>query len=154
MPILNYTTKIDVRKTAAEIQDILADAGAQAVHIEYEERIPIAISFQITLQGRAVAFRLPSRWQGVHKLLMKDSRVERRFKSEDQARRVAWRIIKDWSEAQLAIVQAGTAELAEVFLPYAVNPQTGYTLYQEFQSGNLLGSGKPDEAVDGEWKPA
>jgi len=34
-----------------------------------------------------------------------------------------------------------TAELAEVFLPYAVMP-TGRTLFQEIQSGKLLlGSG-------------
>jgi hypothetical protein len=150
MPILNYTTKIDVRRTASEIQDILADAGAQGVSIEYKDRIPVALTFRIEMQGRLVSFRLPSKWEGVLKLLQKDAKVERRFKNEDQARRVAWRIVKDWVEAQLAIIQAGTAELAEVFLPYVIHPQTGRTLFEEFKSGYLLPAG--DDVIDGEMK--
>jgi hypothetical protein len=37
----------------------------------------------------------------------------------------------------MAIIEAGQAQLAEVFLPYAVTG-TGKTLYQEFESGNQL----------------
>lgn len=151
MPILNYTTKIEARKTASEIQDILADAGAQGVHIEYDkEKLPVALTFQIEIQGRVIAFRLPSKWHGVYRILRDDRKVDRRYKSPDQARRIAWRIVKDWAEAQLAIVQAETADLAEVFLPYAVNPETHRTLYEEFQTGNLLGPGSGD-IVEGEY---
>jgi hypothetical protein len=149
MPILNYTTKIDVRRTAGEISEILADAGAQSVNIQYENRIPAALTFSIELQGRLVNFRLPSKWQGVHNLLKEDQKVQRAFKTEEQARRVAWRIVKDWVEAQLAIIQSGTAELAEVFLPYAVHPETGRTLFEEFKTGHLLTSGQ-DDVIDGE----
>lgn len=151
MPILNYTTKIETRRTATEIADILADVGAQGVLIEYDkERQPVALTFRIEVESRLVAFRLPSKWLGVYNLLCKDRKVERKFKSQDQAKRVAWRIIKNWTEAQLAIVQAQAAELAEVFLPYAVNPHTDRTLYDEFKGGNLLGSG--DDVVDGEYR--
>jgi hypothetical protein len=147
MSILNYTTKIPVEKTAMEISMILAAAGAQAVHIEYVNRVPSALSFVILVNGQPVSFRLPSRWDGVYKLLREDSKVTRAFKTEDQARRVSWRIIKDWVEAQMAIIQAGAAELAEVFLPYAVRPQTGQTLFEEFKGGLMLG---PGEVVEGE----
>lgn len=50
--------------------------------------------------------------------------------------RVAWRIVKDWVEAQMALIESGLAELPEVFLPYAVKPD-GRTVYDEFK-GNLL----------------
>ena len=140
-PILNYTTTISVQKTAGEIQEILASAGVQKVMIDYgPDRIPDAISFQVEIRGNLAAFRLPSRWQGVWKSL-NDSTAEKRYKSEEQARRVAWRIIKDWCEAQLAIIEAGAAELTEVFLPYLVSPQSGRTLFEEFKSGNLLPPG-------------
>ena len=43
---------------------------------------------------------------------------------------MAWRIIKDWIEAQLAIVEAEMVEMAEVFLPYAVT-KSNKTLYQD-----------------------
>ena len=144
--ILNYTTSISVQKTAGEIQEILAKAGARSVVIDYgSDRLPVAISFQVMVQNRLVSFRLPSQWQGVYKSLQK-STAERKYKTEEQARRVAWRIIKDWCEAQLAIIEAEAADLSEVFLPYLVNPQTNRTLYQDFQSGYLLNTG---ETIDG-----
>lgn len=86
----------------------------------------------------------------MYKLLKDDRQVPNALKNEDQARRVAWRIIKDWVEAQMAIIQSGTAEMAEVFLPYVVHPETGLTLFEEFKEGTLkLGSG---DIVDGEYK--
>jgi hypothetical protein len=132
MPILNYTTTISVSKTAGEIQEILAKAGANRVMIEFgSDRTPDAIYFEIDVNNRTAQFRLPSRWHGVAQSLQ-DSKVERKFKTEEQARRVAWRIIKDWCEAQLAIIEAGAAELAEVFFPYLINPASNETIYHDF----------------------
>lgn len=143
MPILNYTTTIEAKKTALEVLGILAEAGARGVSIEYDEnRIPAACSFQIEIEGRMVNFRLPSRWEGVYRRLQRDPKVERRYKTPDQARRVAWRIVKDWTEAQLAIIEAEAAELSEVFLPYMVYPRSGRTLFEEFKGGFLLKSGE------------
>lgn len=48
------------------------------------------------------------------------------------AQKVGWRILKDWVAAQMAIVEAGAAELAEVFLPYAMQ-RDGKTMYQAFE---------------------
>ena len=148
MPILNYTTSISVVRTASEIQEILSRAGTKTVMIEYGlDRSPIAVYFEIDINNRRVSFRLPSQWQGVHRTLQKSS-AERRYKTEEQARKVAWRIIKDWTEAQVAIIEAGAADISEVFLPYMINPTSNQTLYEEFKSGNfLLGSG---DVVDGE----
>ncbi len=137
MPILNYTTKIAAHKTVGEIQAMLARAGARAISIEYDaEAQPFAVAFAIDVAGRTVHFRLPSRWQGVEQRLYKDDQVPRRFKTAAQARRIAWRIVKDWVAAQLAIIEAGVAELPEVFLPYAVNPRSNKTLYQELEGRN------------------
>jgi hypothetical protein len=140
MPILNYTTTITVDKTVGEIQQILGKAGARSVIVDYANRQPEAISFQVEVNERLVSFRLPSRWQGVWKALQSEP-VERKYKTEDQARRTAWRIIKDWTEAQIAIIQAGQAELVEVFLPYMLHPGTGQTMYQQFRAGYLLEPG-------------
>jgi hypothetical protein len=142
MPILNYTTKIEVSKTVGEIQEILGRAGAHAVLIEYKDKSPVALNFQIELQpGRAVTFRLPARWEGVYKVIKADPAIPAKLTNADQARRVAWRIVKEWTQAQLALVEAGAAELSEVFLPYAVNPQTGHTLFEDFKTDKLLPEG-------------
>ena len=49
----------------------------------------------------------------------------------EHAYKVAWRILKDWVLAQMAIVEAGAAQLAEVFLPYALQPD-GKTMFEAF----------------------
>lgn len=137
MAILNYTTKIDPHKTVGEIQQILAKSGAVGVSVEYADKEPAAVTFLVQIQGAYVNFRLPSNWNGVHKTLLRDNGVPRGFKTEAQARRVAWRIVKDWVEAQMALIEAGLAELPEVFLPYAVKAD-GRTVYEEFKNGILM----------------
>jgi len=146
MPILNYTTKITPEKTVMEIQQILAKAGAKTISIDYDEiGQPSAVTFFIQILGRWVNYRLPSNFSGVQAALQDDPGVPRSLKTEMQARRVAWRITKEWVAAQMAIIEAQQAELAEVFLPYAVMG-SGRTLFQEFRSGTLLlGKGEQDE---------
>ena len=58
-----------------------------------------------------------------------------------QAERTAWRNVRDWVMAQMAIIEAGQVEMEEVFLPYLTDGR-GRTLYQLYQGGQLaLGSG-------------
>lgn len=79
-------------------------------------------------------FRLPARIEGVHKSLSNDRRVDRaKYRTREHAIRVAWRICKDWVEAQLAIVDAEMAEMVEVFLPYA-QTDSGETLFEHSQN--------------------
>lgn len=145
MAILNYTTKIDAVKTVGEIQEILAKHGAQSVSIDFVDRLPVAVTFLINLNNDLIAFRLPSNHIGVYKTLCKDNKIENRYKTQEQARRVAWRIVKDWVEAQMAVIEAGLATLPEVFLPYAVVNASGQTVYESVsQSGmRFLTSSQP-----------
>jgi hypothetical protein len=69
--------------------------------------------------------------------MKKSSRVPRSLQTEEQALRVGWRILKVWVEAQMAIVEAELATVAEVFLPYAVT-RNGRTLYNHLQQDNTL----------------
>ena len=135
MPILNYTTSIAVEKTTSEIQGKLSKAGAQAVLTEYDnEQVLSSIAFRMMCSGIVVSFRLPAQIDRIYVLLQNDNAVPRRLKTREQAARVAWRIIKDWIEAQLAIVEAEQAEMVEVFLPYAQNPTTGATLFEQLSN--------------------
>jgi len=64
--------------------------------------------------------------------MQRDNKIPRANKTFEQAERTAWRIIKDWVEAQMAIVAAGQAVMEEVFLPYVILPATNQTLFQVF----------------------
>lgn len=130
MAILNYTTQINPNKTVGEIQQILAKGNAKQISVDYENGEPSALMFMIIFHEQPIHFRLPCNVSGVLKALQK-SKAPYRLKTTEQARRVAWRIIKDWIEAQLAIVEAQQAELAEVFLPYAVD-KSGQTFFARF----------------------
>lgn len=129
MGILNYTTKIDPQKTAGEIQQILGSKGARSISTEYEGGEAIALYFSMEVNGVLLNFRLPCNWRGVLAAMKRDRTIPRSYESDDQAKRTAWRIVKDWVEAQLAIIESGQAEMAEVFMPYAIT-SSGETLYK------------------------
>lgn len=99
-----------------------------------EEQVLCAVSFRMMCSGVMVSFRLPVQIDRIYVLLQRDSKVPRKLKTRTQAARVAWRIVKDWIEAQLAIVEAQQAEMVEVFLPYAQNPNSGKTLFEQLSS--------------------
>lgn len=136
MPILNYTTQIDAEKTVTEIQKKLAKAKAQAILTEYnDDGILNAISFRMVTPHGVMTFRLPANIEKIYVLLQRQG-DRPKYRTMAQASRVAWRILKDWIEAQLAIVEAEQAEMVEVFLPYVQNSK-GETLYQSLANGGF-----------------
>lgn len=151
--LLNYTTKIDPDKTAAEISKCLSMHGASAVMTEYDpsEGQVMAISFKIRIADREVGFRLPSDYKPVLEILKKNSKIKEwhrnysRVQSEFklQAVRTAWRIVKDWVEAQMALVETQMVTPGQVFLPYMVM-KDGKTLSEKLIKDPqfLLGEGK------------
>jgi hypothetical protein len=146
MPLLNYTTKVPVVRSVNEIQKILIKGGAKSILQDYDDNGKIeAISFKITLNGADISFRLPSRTDEVLQVMKYDG-TPRAFLTEAHAQRVAWRIIKDWVEVQMAIVATNMVTLPQVFLPYAVRPD-GTTLYDMIANNPklLLGEGNNND---------
>jgi hypothetical protein len=139
------TTKIEPSQTVIEIQKILGKYGASAIRTDYDERREVvAISFTIKIdEGDPIAFRLPCRWKEVEKLLDEkhppDSYIYHgkliQRNNLDQAKRVAWRQILRWVEAQLSITETNMVKLHEVFMPYLV-VEKGQTLFEKIESQN------------------
>jgi len=139
--ILNYTTKIASSKTVAEIQHILGTKGADYVSVDYAGGKASAVIFGFKVDSVLINFRLPCNVSGVSAALKKQKGSGTIWKNLEQCERIAWRIVKDWVEAQMALVEAQQAELGEVFLPYAVH-HTGQSYYQLFKNNQLaLSSG-------------
>src|ERR1700741_5579890 len=114
MPILNYRTRVESQKTVSEIQSILGVKGASHVSVEYKNGTATGITFGLLLNEMPINFRLPCNVEGVSKAL---SRAKQHAVAKDrvQCERIAWRIVKDWVEAQMALIEAGQAEITEVF---------------------------------------
>ena len=136
MPILNYTTSIKTEKTVGEIQAALGRSGAKQILFEYEGDEVMSISFRLMYRDSMVTFRLPANVDNIYTVLQNDSSVPRKLRTMEQASRVAWRIIKVWLLAQLALVQAEQAEMVQVFLPYAQS-ETGATLFELMTDTNF-----------------
>ena len=124
-----------------EIQKILVRAKAQSVLMDFSEAGELtAISFRIATQHGPLSFYMPANADGVLKILKSDRAVPAKLRTIMHATNVAWRIQKDWVEAQLAKVDSGMAELAEVFLPY-VQDDKGQTVYQALKQTGFRGIG-------------
>ena len=127
------TTRIAPERTVQEIQSVLARYGAGAVLLDYTAGQVAAVSFKYMVADREIAFRLPCRWENLAQVL-KDS--GRRPRSDDTleawARRVAWRQILRWVEAQFAMVETGMVKVQEVFLPYA-QTKGGATVFESLE---------------------
>jgi hypothetical protein len=137
MPILNYTTSISSERTISDIMKCLVKHGATKIVSDYDaDGIPSALTFCLRINITLVAFSLPANYQGVLKSMELDKKIPRKFLTREQAVKVSWRIVKDWVEAQMAIVEAQLADMAEVFLPYAVTKK-GNTLYSEMKTGGM-----------------
>ena len=131
---LNYTTSIKAEKTAAECLTILGKSGASAIAVTYTDKKPSGLAFRLDTQHGGKDFQLPVNVAGVHKRLMaahKRGDIARGYSTSDQAERTAWRILKDWLEAQMAIIDAQMVSLDEVMLPY-LQVDGSRTLYQAY----------------------
>jgi len=140
MPILNYTTSISAQKTVGEITGILADHGAKAVLMNYDNEGQLeSLSFRIATPQGDIGIRLPVDPDAVLKVMARQG-VTKKYLNRAHAIRVAWRIVKHWVEAQLAIVETEMVRTEQVFLPYMMVDKE-QSLYEAIRDKHfLLGS--------------
>lgn len=150
--LLNYTTQTPIEQTVAEIQKMLSRHNVTAMVTEYDGPHVSSVSFRISIDGKPMGFKLPCNWRAVQQIFKeknanrkrRNGRLEDKVdESDEQAQRTAWRIIKDWVEAQLAMVEVNLVTVPQVFLPYAIM-RDGRTLSEHVASDPkfLLGEGK------------
>ena len=147
MPIKNYTTRIPADRTVAELSQLLAKKGASEIMTSFgDDAKPVALKWRIRSMHGPLSFSLPVRVDAVYELMTRprvmvtDARARR-----EQAYRTAWRIIKDWVEAQLALLETEMVDFEEVFMPYILSG--GETLYQALSEGRVkaLPTGQADD---------
>lgn len=146
MPLLNYTTTVEATRTADQIEQVLVKHHAKSVLKNYDGNGQlVSLSFIVPTSRGEVGVKLPVRPDAVLRIMTREyqSRSRRRtVPTREQAVRVAWRIAKDWIEAQMAIVETEMVTMDQVLLPYIETP-SGKTIYQLFEERQqlLLGQG-------------
>lgn len=137
MSIRFYTTDVEAAKTASEIQQKLAQSDARRVGMHYDAQgRPEAIEFALMIDGEPLPFRIEPDVEGMCTALNEDEDTPGEFE-EDQARRVAWRIWKEWLNAILAFRDTHQASLDQLLLGFGVAPD-GRTVYERLTEDRRL----------------
>jgi hypothetical protein len=139
LPILNYTTQIDAFKTVSEIEYILMKHKAKSIMKEFQGESITGLSFLIDTGYSQIPIKLPVKVDECLAVLKKEKKKGAKSikDTREQAERVAWRILKDWIEAQMALLDIEMVRMEEIFMPYIVDGQ-GRTLFEKLEEKQFL----------------
>jgi hypothetical protein len=132
------STEIEAVRTMSQIQEYLVRMGANQIATQFDEktREPSALYFTMTIRGNSVPFQLPARVEPVFKIINGDGWGRDKVRDMAQAKRVAWRQIYRWIQAQLSLIETGMVEAEEVLMPY-IQVAPNETLYQRAVSAGF-----------------
>lgn len=133
----NYTSNAPISQTVYRIEQVLLKCGVTGIMKEYGVgQAIIALTFQIDFGGgNKCTIRLPvnvqKAWDALWLNYCDGDRVspdgmhvyssyKKKHKADfrEQAERTAWKIVQDWVEVQMSMIQMQQADFREVFMPY------------------------------------
>ena len=140
--IKNYTSTVMVSRSVQHIEDRLVRFGAKSIMKEYDsQKFLDTIAFIVCIQGKEIPFKLPARVLNVEKVLKGQIRrsptAAQLQKIKDQAERTAWKLVSDWVDIQLSLVELGQVELLEVLLPYIYDVADGKTFFEKIKESGF-----------------
>ncbi len=141
----NFSTSIEVEKTVTEIERMLVKFGAKKTLKEYDDLGNIVgLAFTVDTMNGEMPIKLPARIdriQKVFKVQVSKKLLANRYWDGEwakaQAARTAWRTIKDWVDAQFALISIEMVKVEEIFLPYAYSASLGQTLFEAVQDKKI-----------------
>lgn len=146
--IKNYTTEKAATTTIAEIEQLLVQIGAKMIVKDYDDKGKVsALSFIIMLDNKRIPIKLPARVDRIpvalrrifntHHITQGQRKMLRKAMNDsEQAERIGWRILKDWLEAQVAIMTLDQINMLEALLPFTVW-RGNKTLYELLEQDNF-----------------
>lgn len=158
MFLKNYTSEVPVSQTIHRIEQVLIKCGVVGIMKEYTGTNGeiAAITFQIESAGGRITIRLPADKGKAQEALWLDyvdgdklnpkgdaidgwnsRKKKRKVDFAEQAARTAWKIVQDWVEVQMSMIQMKQADTLQVFLPYVYDGKRTY--YQALQESNFRG---------------
>lgn len=122
-----------------KIQQILSAHKAQKIMFEYNQSGRVdGMAFVLNINGQELMAKLPARVQNLAVLLYSKALDQCSENEVQQCYQTAWANIRDWIDAQLALVDTQMVQIGEVFLPYFVR-RDGLTHFEHvLQNPQLL----------------
>ena len=134
----NYTSTVPALTSIAYIESRLAQQRANMIVKLYSPNGKVdAIAFTVRIGEVDMPFRLPAQIAACERTLRdglsRRARPETVKKITEQAERTAWKIVADWVDAQMAMIELAQVELLEVFLPYVYDHSKQQTYFQSIK---------------------
>ncbi len=154
----NYTSDVPVSQTIYRIEQVLIKCGVTGIAKEYAgtDGEIIAVSFHVESPSGMLSIRLPADKEKATQALWLDyvdgdkltdkgdelhwntRKRKKRSDFTEQGARTAWKIVQDWVEVQMSMIQLQQADTLQVFLPYVmVNRKQNF--YQQVVERNYAG---------------
>jgi len=139
----NYTSSVPANTSIAHIENKLAVHGASSLSKWFDsDGIVAGLCFVLTTNGNVMTYKVPANTNKVEKrFLANRSRPpktkEDKTRIRDQANRTAWKIMSDWVDIQLSLIEVDQVEASEVFLPYIFDGESTY--YEYLKKSNFKG---------------
>lgn len=138
------STEVPAERSAMSILSLLQAAGAKSVNMRYSETrdlCGIDFVFAVSVTGAMLEFpfAIPARVEVlVNHMVSQRKHLSVREKAAitAKAKRVAWRQLFRWVEAQIALVDTGMVSVAEVFTPYCID-RSGRTVFEVLMDNRL-----------------
>lgn len=141
MNLKNYTSSVPVINSINRIEHRLAQAGATHIAKSYNGERPIGMIFQIPVGNLPMTFKLPAKPEKVFEFMIKQRNRPPKGSALEtlrmQAERTAWKILSDWIDIQVSLIQVDQVEAVEVFLPYVYDGKNNQTLFEKMKENNF-----------------
>jgi hypothetical protein len=134
--VKNYTSTVAASKSIQHIEDRLVTHGASNILKQYEDKCLMGIAFILNVNGKQIPFKLPAHIKNVEKQLRSEIKRPRSGTMQnikEQAERTAWKLLADWVDIQLSLVELQQIQFLEMFLPYVYDHQTQKTFFEKLE---------------------
>ena len=145
MPIKNYTSQVPAKRSIDYIETQLVKHGARTIVKLYDEnKIINGIWFVMSVDGKDIPFKLPARIKECEIVLKSNlgprARSDTYKKIPKQAEMTAWKILSDWIEAEMAMIELGQRKITEAFLSCIYDQKNDQTFYEKVKDNfkNLI----------------
>lgn len=134
MALKNYTSGVPASRSIAWIEAKLAGCGATQILKMYDLTARVeGIAFIMPINGKEMSFKLPARvdeCEVVLRAAVKRPRADTLKRIGQQAERTAWKIVADWVDAQMAMIDLSQVEFMQIFMPYLYSHAKKQTYFE------------------------
>lgn len=127
------------KNTFDKIQKILSTHGARKISYEYDiHGKVIGLTFEIVINNNPASIKLPARLENVSMIMFREVLSEISESKRDQVYRTAWANIRDWIDAQMAMIDTNMVVIEEIFMPYLYDPNSNITYFEHVKANPKL----------------